>query len=498
MDFTFGIITDGNSDTLIIKTIESIHQEQIPNYEIIIVGNSNIKPNKCIKVIEFDETIKNKWITKKKNIICQEAQYENIVLMHDYLSLNTGWYKGFLEFGNTFDFCITPICNMQGLRFRDYIFYLPALKKYLNDKCYLPYDYIPPNNMKKFLYISGSYYIIKRKIALKFPLNEKLLHNLGEDVELSHRLSLNNIYITCNKYSSISLIKDKLDCFSNEIIDNSILKQLECLSVEEIEMASNEQRLSLNQHIHNSDPCIDYSIYTDYVESVCANNDLTNFKNNPSYTYMLEHVTAEQGHQYIMNIRKNTKITIKSVVSFCEMNDSFGNPFTVEYGIVTASPTSLRYIYHAHLILTHLKSLNLPSIDIVEVGGGYGGLCLAIHFFSEMYGLKINTYKIIDLPSISKLQKMYISILNTTLNIEFIDATTFGANITNNNLFLISNYCFSEISSDFQKSYVKSLFPKLSHGFMAWNFIPLYDFGFTCHVEDEEPITHPLNKYVYF
>ena len=109
MDFTFGIITDGSSDDFIIKIIASIEEQQIPNYEIIIVGNSKITPTTHLKVIEFDESIKNKWITRKKNIICEEAQYENIVLMHDYISLDTGWYKGFLKFGNTFGFCITPI-----------------------------------------------------------------------------------------------------------------------------------------------------------------------------------------------------------------------------------------------------------------------------------------------------------------------------------------------------------------------------------------------------
>ncbi len=63
---------------------------------------------------------------------------------------------------------------------------------------------------------------------------------------------------------------------------------------------------------------------------------------------------------------------------------------------------SLGYIYHSHLILTHLKTCILDTI--VEVGGGYDGLCLALHLFAAKYNVNIKSYTIVDLPSISKLQ----------------------------------------------------------------------------------------------
>ena len=46
--------------------------------------------------------------------------------------------------------------------------------------------------------------------------------------------------------------------------------------------------------------------------------------------------------------------------------------------------------------------------------------------------------------------------------------------------------------------YIKTLFPKVQHGFMAWNMIPIYDFGFKYTIEDEYPKTGDFNKYVYF
>ena len=42
MKFTFGIITDGESDYNLIEVIDSIEKQNIPEYQIIIVGNTRI------------------------------------------------------------------------------------------------------------------------------------------------------------------------------------------------------------------------------------------------------------------------------------------------------------------------------------------------------------------------------------------------------------------------------------------------------------------------
>ena len=65
MDFTFGIITGSNQEIYINKFIDSIENEKIPNYQIIIVGEANIKRNNT-EVIKFDESIRPNWITRKK------------------------------------------------------------------------------------------------------------------------------------------------------------------------------------------------------------------------------------------------------------------------------------------------------------------------------------------------------------------------------------------------------------------------------------------------
>jgi len=246
MDFTFGIITDGNSDDFIIKIVESIEREEIPNYQIIIVGNSKVV-TKNLKVYRFNESLRPGWITKKKNIICQAAKYENIVLLHDYVCLNEGWYKGFLKFGNNFEFCVTRIKTLQGNRFRDYTLYPHGLNNHFQENSLLPYIYEPSNAVRRLMYISGAYYIIKKTVAQQHPLNEELMHSQGEDVELSQRLAENGVFVKCNTYSEVHFLKDKDQCVWEKNISNETIKELELLSEKELYDLFNGQI----GHVHN-------------------------------------------------------------------------------------------------------------------------------------------------------------------------------------------------------------------------------------------------------
>lgn len=163
MDFTFGIIT--NQSHFLNFIIDSIEKQNIPNYEIIIVGNCDIQ-RKNTRVINFDENIKNNWITKKKNTITKESKYENIVFMHDYIYLLDGWYEGHLKFGNDFYVLMDKIINTDNSRFRDW-----TLWESNGCRNLLPYDI---TNLSKIMYISGSYWVSKKSVMEEFPLNEKL------------------------------------------------------------------------------------------------------------------------------------------------------------------------------------------------------------------------------------------------------------------------------------------------------------------------------------
>lgn len=241
-----------------------------------------------------------------------------------------------------------------------------------------------------------------------------------------------------------------------------------------------------------------YVRYSNYVDSILSLPNLPNFKSNDDYEYMLEHTSPQQGYDYFELIRSKTNLSEEAIRQFCETNDRIGGGKKYNYGLFTTSPSNFRYIFHAHLILAHMVMSNITNVNIVEVGGGYGGLCLAISAMCNNYGIRIKSYSIIDLPAPNDLQKRYLAHHRLNFPTNFYSAFNYGSEVQDDNNFLISSYCFSEISSEHQSNYIKTLFPKIQHGFMAWNNIPLYNFGFTYKEEVEYPLTGSVNKYVYF
>lgn len=238
MDFTFGIITDGNVDPFITRTIDSIRVLNIPRCEVIIVGNTTIQNDDLVRTIPFNESIKRSWITRKKNIICNEAKYENIVLLHDYIVFDSNWYNGFLQFGNDFEVCINKVKNLDGTRFRDYslfINYVQCHDSRFKSQCLLPYDYKLTPITAKLSYISGAYYVLKKSTALKFPLDEAKSHGDGDDVDFCYKIAQAGILIKMNPYSIVQFMKQKGACDWEHEIDSSLVQLLDSFTDESVD-----------------------------------------------------------------------------------------------------------------------------------------------------------------------------------------------------------------------------------------------------------------------
>lgn len=156
--------------------------------------------------------------------------------MHDYIIFDDDWYNGFLKYGNDFDIVVNKIINTNGTRFRDWILnfdFLNGMYFKVNENASLhePYSWEKHNNglninipnnrptifldyddngekWQNYIYISGSFFICKKYVMDKYPLNERLLHNQGEDVEWSQRVRPEYKF-SCNKYSTVNLLKYK-------------------------------------------------------------------------------------------------------------------------------------------------------------------------------------------------------------------------------------------------------------------------------------------------
>ncbi len=243
MDFTFGIITGGGADANLRVIIDSIRIQGIPNYEIIIIGQTNIDGENII-TIPFDESQRYAWITRKKNMIAQRARYNNIVLIHDYIIFHPDWYKGFLTYGDNFQLCITQIQTPSGERFRDYTIFGNDMPEPFCSRSLIPYNVSSDVQilLAPLTYVSGSYYVVKKYIALKFPLNEKLSWCQCEDLDFSLRLRNFNIFPSLNKYSKVLFLKEKPKAaWEKELTDEDI----DSLSAEKVKVLRNYQEKNI-------------------------------------------------------------------------------------------------------------------------------------------------------------------------------------------------------------------------------------------------------------
>ena len=188
-----------------------------------------------------------------------------------------------------------------------------------------------------------------------------------------------------------------------------------------------------------------YKRYTDFIKETqlaLAPGDWY-FKSDDEYTYMTEHVNENLGNQYLNMIRNKFQTFYESnlyfLIGMCNLNDKYGKTKKVAFkSFATCSPTNLRYIYISLLILEDIKKYKLNNIDIIEIGGGYGGLCFFVHSIAKLYKIEINSYTIFDLLEASNLQEKYLNALQI-VNVNFYQLNKYKVN---KNSFFNKHLCF--------------------------------------------------------
>ena len=141
------------------------------------------------------------WITRKKNLLVEHARFDNICLMHDYVALLPGWRDGYSRYGFNWNVCMNAVLNKNQTRHRDWLLWdYPGVGAAL-----LPYEI---ENLSRFMYISGTYFCVKKKFFTENPLNERLHWGESEDVEWSKRVrGLTDFKF--NPYSRVAYVKEK-------------------------------------------------------------------------------------------------------------------------------------------------------------------------------------------------------------------------------------------------------------------------------------------------
>lgn len=262
-----------------------------------------------------------------------------------------------------------------------------------------------------------------------------------------------------------------------------------------------------------SDP--DYETYSRVCELAITDENVFNtFKQNWSYTYMLEqhHPGSEIfGNICCEYIQNNLSQYLSDLpwLNYRE-NDKFGNPkmeeriFFKKYVDLPDyyfSHTTIRYILTSINIYLHLlnKFGDIPdNLDIVEIGGGYGGQCkIMIDTLLHFKPLLTYKYTIIDLEGPSNLQKKYLE----KLNVKNVTCSTTENYEKKGYDLCISAYTIGEVPIKYQEDYINNIILKCKSGYMLWNVstIPknLLE-NKICKINNEIPLFTSGNKTVIF
>jgi putative sugar O-methyltransferase len=247
--------------------------------------------------------------------------------------------------------------------------------------------------------------------------------------------------------------------------------------LDELKKIMTQNNTSISDNITYPEICLNAATQDQYFDT---------FKSISGYTDILEHVSYEEGLEYIRNI--TNRVIIDNIEKF-KINDTIGSPRSYNYNFGIFSPTTLRYAK----VLNDLSQLNLNDKTIIEIGAGYGGQYTVLR---QLY--KPKKYIFIDLPPVLQLIKKYITTLNLNdIDIEYYSADDIPEQHTD---LVISNYAFSECPIDIQDIYINKILEHAKNGYMIYNNMLGYTHNELLEkvskkikINKEIPQTHPKN-----
>ena len=235
-------------------------------------------------------------------------------------------------------------------------------------------------------------------------------------------------------------------------------------------------------------------------QAVGNDESFSSFKRDEYFTTILEHTSEAASKIFLSKAINEHSDKIKEINwTKVSENDSLGNPVLLEYSDVPSdnklfSPSTIAYVFKALDILQHMKDSGLNDVDLLEIGGGYGGQCKMILDFSTIFDIKINSYTLIDLYWPNQLQKKYLESLGYTDKIKYISYEKIRDDDVDIPKFdyLVSIYALGEFMPDVQQFYIDKMhnFP---YHYLVWNTPQIHERFLLSDIEEEDPKTGPFN-----
>ena len=190
--------------------------------------------------------------------------------------------------------------------------------------------------------------------------------------------------------------------------------------------------------------------------------EFSRFRSNSVIIENIDNITYEMGIKYADWLKTKTDGVNKT--EECRLNDSVGEPLIFSYDSMGLfSPTTLRYMNLAYEIKSEFGDLS--HMHILEIGGGYGGLCRILGVLGGFA-----SYTIVDASEYHELANFYLNQLGIIDHVKFFDHKDLGQVSSQNYDLVISNYTFSQFEQEKQDAYINRLLKHIPNGFLCYDF----------------------------
>lgn len=178
--WSFVIITDGKDVAQTNRLLESIRAQDIPDYEIILVGKVDEFANRydLLKISAAGLAERGK-ISSLRNIGCANSLYSRLVVLDDDYYLHPGWYEAMVAYGDDWKVLSCRIECPDGSRYWDWKTYRDSDGNHL-----IPYDDADNPDVS----ISGGLILLKADVFSQVQWDDNRGFYEFEDVDYSNRL----------------------------------------------------------------------------------------------------------------------------------------------------------------------------------------------------------------------------------------------------------------------------------------------------------------------
>ncbi|MFH2205111.1 MAG: putative sugar O-methyltransferase [Elusimicrobiota bacterium] len=225
--------------------------------------------------------------------------------------------------------------------------------------------------------------------------------------------------------------------------------------------------------------------YRDFCARAAQDKSFARFRADPICRLFIENNNSDEGRYYLQAMLDGAP-HYKNFLDKFRTNDKFGGGGAFVYGKNGRfAPTTLRYAKYLSDCERHFGALD--SRRVVEIGGGYGGLC---KLFFDRFDLA--RYYLVDLPETLALARRYLC---ATLGEETVIGKIIFVNAKDNAALTrhlkmdffdlaVSTLAFSECAREMQKTYIDFVFNKSTYGYLVMNALS-GAFGIDSHSDAE-------------